>query len=173
MDENLNKTDLYNQSRIEKLEREYEDALRKEMNILDETNFWSLESSEQWQYIQYLEGKIKSFSKNIIQEAKKQSLQGYTLQNFKIPEFLEENEFWELERESQWFYVNNSLAEKYWDLRIELRNISIRPGLKKIMEITTEIMDCCPEFRKSIDEDQKFYNKLIKNGYKIEFRKMF
>lgn len=135
------------------------------MNILEEDEFWNLESSEQWKYIKYLEGKIKEYSKFIVLEAKKQSLQGYTLENLKIPKFLKENEFWELEKDSQWSYVTNSLAENYWDLRIELRNLVMRPGFKKLMETTSEMIDSWPEFRKSIEEDRKFYRKLIKNGY--------
>ena len=119
------------QSRIERIEREYEKTLKKELNIIEKKEFWNLESSEQWQYILYLEGKIRDYSRDIIVEAKKQSLQDYTLQNLKIPKFLTETEYWELKKENQWSYVNNTLVEKYWDLRIELRNLMIRPGFNK------------------------------------------
>ncbi len=127
----MSNIDLDDQSRIERIEREYEKTLKKELNIIEKKEFWNLESSEQWQYILYLEGKIRDYSRDIIVEAKKQSLQDYTLQNLKIPKFLTETEYWELKKENQWSYVNNTLVEKYWDLRIELRNLMIRPGFNK------------------------------------------
>jgi len=169
----MSKINLSDQSRIERIEREYEETLRKELNILEKDEFWNLESSEQWQYISYLESRIKEYSKNVIVEVKKQSLQDYTLQNLKIPKFLTETEYWEHEKENQWSYVNNTLVEKYWNLRIELRNLIMRPSFNKLLGVISEMTENWSEFRKSIDKDRRFYKKLLENGYEIKFRKMF
>lgn len=74
MDENSNNSKVQNQTRIGKLEREYEETFRKEMKILDENNFWNLETSEQWKYILFLQEQIKKFIKDISHEVNKQSI---------------------------------------------------------------------------------------------------
>jgi len=58
-------------------------------------------------------------------------------------------------------------------LRIELRNLIIRPGFNKLLEKISKMTDNWSEFRKSIDKDRRFYIKLLENGYEIKFRKMF
>ena len=43
-------------------------------------------------------------------------------------DFREGSKYWKLDRNNQWSYVN-SLAKKYWGLRIELQILIMRPVL--------------------------------------------